>query len=138
MTYAPFSSEVYRKLKKCTHNDYCYVKMKLKKNIACACWPWHGCHSQRFLKFPDQLNNDGLNPPLTAIPCLNLFIYAFSKSRAVCIRVFHSIWKYQMKRFIWGTRTFCATGVYVEWRSQKLLGGFRGHLPPGNFYDWTL
>ena len=88
--------------------------------------------------FPDQLNNNGLNPPLTAIPCLNLFIYAFSKSRAVCIRVFHSIWKYQMKRFIWGTRTFCATGVYVEWRSQKLLGGFWGHLPAGNFYDWTL
>ena len=121
MTCAPFSSEVYRKLKK-MHTQF-YVKMKLKKNIACACWPWHGCHSQRFLKFPDQLNNDGLNPPLTAIPCLNLFIYAFSKSRAVCIRVFHSIWKYQMKRFIWGTRTFCATGVSVEWRSQKRLGG---------------
>ena len=116
----------------------CYVQMKLKKNMACACWPWHGCHSQRFLKFPDQLSNNGLNPPLTAIPCLNLFIYAFRKSRAVCVMVFHSIWKYQMKRFIWGTRTFCATGVYVEWRSQKLLGGFRRHLPPGNLYDWTL
>ena len=79
-----------------------------------------------FCKFPDQLNNNGLNPPLTAIPCLNLFIYAFSKSRAVCIRVFHSIWMYQMKRFIWGTRTFCATGVSVEWRSQKRLGGGGG------------
>ena len=121
MTCAPFSSEVYRKLKK-MHTQF-YVKMKLKKNIACACWPWHGYHSQRFLKFPDQLNNNGLNPPLTAIPCLNLFIYAFSKSRAVCIRVFHSIWKYQMKRFIGGTRTFCATGVSVEWHSQKRLGG---------------
>ena len=116
----------------------CYVQIKLKKNMACACWPWHGCRSQRFLKFPtfslkfpDQLNNDGLNPPLAAIPCLKLFIYAFSKSRAVCIRVFHSIWKYQMNRFIWGTHTFCATGVYVEWWSQKLLGGGGG---PGGIF----
>ena len=105
-----------------------YVKMKWKKNIACACWPWHGFHSQRFLKFPDQLNNNGHSHPLPQ-PIYLCFQQVMCSVR----QVFHSIWKYQMKRFIWGTRTFCAMGVYVEWRSQKLLGGFRGHLPPGKF-----
>ena len=141
MTCAPFSSEVWRKLKKCTLN----VMFK---------WNWREtlhvhadldmvCHSQRFLKFPDffpdQLNNDGLNSPLTGIPSIYSFKNMLSVSHVQCASgLIHNIWKYRMKRFIWGTRTFCATGVNVEWRSKKLQGEVRGHLSPGKFYDWSL
>ena len=58
------------------------------------------------------------------------YLFMLSASHVQCASgLIHSIWKYQMKRFIWGTRTFCATGANVEWRSQKLLGGVRRHLP---------
>ena len=58
------------------------------------------------------------------------YLFMLSASHVQCASgLIHSIWKYWMKRFIWGTRTFCATGANVEWRSQKLLGGVRRHLP---------
>lgn len=85
----------------------------------------HGCHSQRCLKFPDFfLTNvkfpwpneltishirpdDGVNHPL------HLFIYPFSKSRAVYIRVLGSIWKYRIQRSSWQICTIHATRANV-------------------------
>ena len=98
-----------------------------------AGFPYHGCHSQGFLKFPDffltkckiSLTNWINNfthqtwwwtQPSPRNHLLHIFIYAFSTSGAVYIRVFSYIWKYRMQRFSWQTH---ATGEMLSARVKN-------------------
>ena len=64
---------------------------------------------------------------------LHIFIYAFSKSGAVYIRVFSCIWKYRMWRFSWQTHAEATCWVPESKTSRRIRGA---HILI--FTNWTL